>query len=1543
MSEPSVSLPTDPTSSTVYLDWLSVRSPGAEAGARQQFADVFDGIPPQAHRRPAQYLGGLQSRSRRLPPEHLPWFWDTVGHRLARALPRQAGQAYKLAREAERQVGGPADPAFQRANAVLAAGLGVLPAAELAAQQRRLAAALPPAEAHREFVRYVRAWASGGAVPPADLHTRLRASAKAAGVGPGEDAALLGEVLAGGPGRPVPDGLLDAAAALLAAHPPTDAVRSGLLEMFPPAVTALGFAPTAGGGAWLRLLRAAGAVDALAEGRLTPSGGLAGWLGRLPYTYAYNRVGGGGITRRPLPPEFFDVLPVLAGRLRAEGVPVRLHEAQYRSSGLDADLADACLAEGVPVETPPRTVSLVFWGGESRRDLRALAADPVLGPRLEGTVHADLRRGTAVTRLPGNPAIAGAVRTRITGLLDELADGGLGAAEDALGVLETLLDRPTAAALDGIEEALAAVDLTGPLLRTLRAGLPEELGWPALDEALADLGAPPAGTTATWPVLTLYTRERAIAVDHRGRRADHALALPEDAALHAVNYAGGDLLVAWTTDTRHPYSWRAYWASRPGEVFEPALATGLRTWSATACQFETADRTGRYDGARILRPGDRDGLAASRQLSDGTTVWSRSAHGDEEWDRLDPATGGRTGAADGPAFAAVPVPDGHRLHLLSLVALPPDVDADASPLGHRAGLAGFRVLRSAQKDAHGWDHRLEGTDGRTAGLRTASVCEPWAVARMPGGGAECVLTDPHRVHCRDAQDGSLLWRAGGEVPVLPPPPFWHFLAPRDPVSSRALRAAGPEAAAELLAAADGEATAAGIARLLPGVTDRRIAEGAARTVRAARAALHRREELSARVAAVRSGRLAPLAETSDVRLLAALRGLLDVPGYYRAEPASPQPATLTALAADGAHLAGRLGEAERRTSPPARARDWTPLLGRIDAVAWRLVTAVTAEEDRPALAELVRSWSEQPFAAAGSRWRLGEATGVALAVRRAAGARVPAVRADALSGLAPDPARPLDPALTHRFLQRAADPVPEGATELREVAVDRDDAGRLARLLDLLAEHGPVRFGPEAVDAFVARTGARRATALFVLDGLPEGADRTARRGLLTSKRYGAGERDAQVLQTVLHRLGGAGRLDLLAAALPDDPAELWRPGGPEAAAVRLADAWARLVGTEQPLDEEAARELEAETGLPEPWLRMLLSPAGETAEGAEGAPCRLVPAVTAYGSVVLHTVGPDGGPAGAWYAGGRHQYAARAAALVWALTARPVGDPAAARAAEKCARLRAELADGEVIVPLGTHRLPGGEEERAAVFGPGVLAVPLAPSAVGRGAEPTTVFDDGLLLVPRSGYGTVCLRPARLADPAARSRLEAYCAAHGLDDLLRRLHGIDLLLAGGGLERMAARAADTPVPAGRHEADPALSVPGLVAEAAAALAVGADAAALLLQLLTLARPTDRNVRRWNGWTPARHRAAQAELVAAGLVETGRRSRAGRTAFAPGPWTELKSPELPLETAKLATHLAGREFRKETSGPFLRLLPPRPLHEMFAAAWTVFSADRVNL
>ncbi|MGW6918056.1 hypothetical protein ACWGB8_30220 [Kitasatospora sp. NPDC054939] len=1536
----SILPPTDPAESEVYLEWLRAGSPGAEEGARR-LLDVLRTGYGRAHHKPGRFLDELKGHARRLPPEHLPWFWDTVGHRLGRSLPRLSGQAYQLARTAERDGALAVDETYQRANTLLFARLGVLPGKELSVHQRRLTATLPPADAHREFVAFVAAWSDGGAAPAADLHTRLRATARAAGLGTEEDARVLGEVLAAARGRAVPDALLTGAARLLADHPPTSAVAAALLELFPSSDT--------DAGAWLRLLRACGAADALADGRLTPEDGPAGWLGRLAFLYSYAR-SGGGVTRRQLPAELFDLLPLLAPRLRADAVPVRLHESRWTYSGLDADLADACLAAGIPVETPPGQVRLHFWGAAARRDLAALAADPVLGARLEGTVHAGLRRGTALTRLPENPGIARSVHGRVTGLLEALDGGGLGAAEEAVDTLERLLDRPTASALDGIEEALAALDPAGPLLRTLRAGLPEELCWPALETAIAELGGEPTGTTSSWPVLTVYTRTAAVAVDHRGRRAGCPVHLPEDAAAHQVHHVGGDFLISWNTTTAHGYPDRAYWASRPDEVFEPGDYTGLTPVRGAGYQFATADGTGRHDGERVLRPGGREGAGDDHelQLGDGTGLWSCPRFlSRSDWARCDPATGGRTADRQLPAFFTdPPLPEGHQLcpHLISLAPLP--AGAGDSPLGGRAGLVGFRVTRRADgPSGAGARFRLEGTDGRTADFRAERAGQgPWGIVDLPAGGARCIVTDEQRFRAHDAADNSLLWQADFATHRLPAPAFWHFLTARHPGSSRALRELPEDTARALLATARAEAEsnpAPGdrlrdeLARLLPALTDPRIADAAAQAARRAVAVQHRRERLCRRVAVVRSGRLVPPAPVSDADLLPALRGLFELPRHHDAEPMSPQPATLTALAADGAHLRGELDEQERRLSAPARAREWTTLLGRIDAAAWRLVTAATGSEDRIALAALLRTWAAQPFAGPGTAWRLGEATGAALAAVHATGRPALAVRADRLSRLAPIPHQPLQDDAEYLFLQPAADPAPVGAHDLRTVTVQRDDAHRLRRLLTLHEEHGPIRIGEDAVDAFVARTGARRPLARLVLDGLPERGDHQAQERLLAAKPYQATPETVSRIRTALHRLGTEGRLELLAAAVPDDPDELRAPGGTVAAAQRAAEVWARLVGVERPVDEAAAADLERDLGLGARSLDRLTEPPAPTPHSGP----RSVLAATRHGYLHLHAADGDGNPAGIRF-GTRTPVADDASLLVWALTERPVGDPLADRAPQLLQRIVHALDDPDLVVAVDTTHLPGDAAERARLFGPRTYPVLPGPDRARPGQPATppadlpTVHDDGLLLVPAgTGPTRLWLRPAALADPAARNRLLAYGRQHDLGPLLLAVRRLEDLRTGGGLQRMVQRAAATPVPAGRYEADPRQSVPQLVQEAAEVLGVDGDAAALLLQLLALARPTDRNVRRWNSWTPARHKAAQQQLTDAGLVETGKRPRAGRTVFVPGPWTEFKAPELPLESAKSAAHLAAADRRKELEGPLLRLLPTRPLHELFEEAW----------
>ncbi|MCX5379506.1 hypothetical protein [Streptomyces sp. NBC_00091] len=1524
-----IPLPADPHTSTVYTDWARAHDPGAEPAAVALFDEVCGTI-HRAYEKPGRFVDGLERRVRELEPAHLPWFWDTVGHKLIGWHLRSAARAYALARKAERTHRLPVDPDWHRANVLLFARAGALPATELSGHQAWLATALEPGPAHEEYVRVLHAWAASPGELPADLARRVRLSARAAGLDTAEEARVLGLVLGAARGKEVPDRLLDAAAPLLAAHPPAQEVAALLLDLFPES--------RGDASSWLRLLLGCGAADAAAAGRIVPEGGLTEWFSRYAGRYAHGRHGG-GVMRQPMPAELFGLLALFAPRLRACEAPLRLHEDRYRYRGLDADLLDACLAEGIAVADPGVAVGLVFWDGRSRRDLKALAADPVFGPRLEGTVHSALRGGgTAISRLPRNAGITAEVHGRVESLLAALRGGGLAAADEAVDELRTLLDRPTARALDGIDEALAEPDLTGPLGRALRAGLPEEYGWPALEDAVAGLGGPAevTGVTCTWPLLTVYGPDRAVTVDHAGPRASCAFRLPEGAGGHTVHYVGGQFLVAWTDRSNGSFGELAFWSDRPDEVFEPEQKLGLRRYGGMiqgglGYHFETPDGGGRHEGGFVLRPGGREGVGSyDFQMTDGRHHWSTGGLGSREvLTRVDPHTGRAGTDTTPPEFHTLtglpPGTERFEYSCQTLAALP--ADAPASPLGQDGRLTGFRVLnRTPYKGPSPTEFTLEGVDGRRATYRSRRLGrKPWAVIRMPQGGEEAVLVGQEAVRCHAAEDNSLLWQVHGfpgsdrrRTPgfgegagPVPPPAFWHFLTPRCETSSKALRAVDDTAVRALLEAAVGGDPAPA----LPGRLEPRIADGVDRAARLAADVLRRLRELARRVAVMRAAPVVSLrTEVTDSVLAPALYHLVPYRHRRYDEPAlAPQPALLTAVAADGRHLRGEIGDEARVLARPAAPETWEPLVGGIGAVAWRAAVATTPDEERTALAALLETWSGQPFAEAGGSWRTGRAREDALAACRAAGHTLAsgAVR----DGLA-------------RFLQRAADPAPEGAEDCVTSTVEEDDAVRLPRLLELLAERGPLAVAPAAREAFARLTGVRGPVAALILAGFPGRDNHREHLKLLASAPFKANKTLAEEYGELSRRLGDAGRRAVLAAGLPQDVAELWEPDGTIRAAERMAAVWTGLLGAEEYVDEELAAALEADLGLPLPWARAL--PAGRAPAEAPFGEDGLVLAGTRTGGIHLHHAGPDGA-AGDWVDSRWPAHHQAASVIAWALTERPVGDPAARGALGLYGRLRAQLDGPGALVPLGGffEELAGVAETDPA-FTPYEGTVLPCPQPLWEGAAGTsTVHDDGLFVVAVPS-GDSFLRPAAFADPERMERAERVAATVREGYLLTVLRRHRDLL--DGLARLAARAADTPVPEGGYEANPALSAPELVAEVAEALGVGADAAALYLQLLALARPTDRSVRRWNGWTAARHKAAQAQLLASGAVESDKRARAGRTLFLPDQWTELKAPHLPVEHAKLAAHLASASGTT-LHAPLLRLLAPLPPHELFARAW----------
>jgi hypothetical protein len=210
---------------------------------------------------------------------------------------------------------------------------------------------------------------------------------------------------------------------------------------------------------------------------------------------------------------------------------------------------------------------------------------------------------------------------------------------------------------------------------------------------------------------------------------------------------------------------------------------------------------------------------------------------------------------------------------------------------------------------------------------------------------------------------------------------------------------------------------------------------------------------------------------------------------------------------------------------------------------------------------------------------------------------------------------------------------------------------------------------------------------------------------------------------------------------------------------------------------------------------------------------------------------------------------------------------------------------------------------------------------------------DNGAIIV---AHGYVYFRPARIAPEDAENLARVRDAAelHYPQSVFpwSGLYHVWQAALSPGVAALVARAVDTPLPAGGSELDPRLSVPGAVDAIAARHKLDRDAATLYLQILSLVDCGDAPTRELNGWTQTKHKKAAAALVAAGLVIETKHPRANRKFVLDGPWEQLFPPHPAVELSKLALYEARME-NGALAAPLGRLLPLRPLHELFAAAW----------
>ena len=266
-----------------------------------------------------------------------------------------------------------------------------------------------------------------------------------------------------------------------------------------------------------------------------------------------------------------------------------------------------------------------------------------------------------------------------------------------------------------------------------------------------------------------------------------------------------------------------------------------------------------------------------------------------------------------------------------------------------------------------------------------------------------------------------------------------------------------------------------------------------------------------------------------------------------------------------------------------------------------------------------------------------------------------------------------------------------------------------------------------------------------------------------------------------------------------------------------------------------------------------------------------------------------------------------------------PAQDPRRLGVPRLHAKILARLANPELLLFGGSREL---KIEGKPYVAPGYQS---NPSQHG--------VDNGALVV---AHGYVYFRPGRISatDTENLARAQGAAELHYPQATFpwSGLYHVWQAALSPGVAALVARAADTPIPAGGSELDPRLSAPAVVDAISARHKLDRDAATLYLQILTLVDCGDAPIRELDGWTQTRHKKAAAQLVAAGLVIEHKHPRANRKFVLDGPWEQLFPPHPAVEREKLDLYGARME-NSALAAPLGRVLPLRPVHELFTAAW----------
>ncbi|MEU8574514.1 hypothetical protein [Streptomyces asoensis] len=1556
--------------------WALVNDPANGHHALALVKDV-ERLARQAKSRPGTAKDGFEELGTRLGravPHFLPTFYEQAARVfLQYENTTYASAFFGKAREAERVHALEVDEERQRAVFLEFAFAGALTVKALKEHVKALAARLDAGEAWSQFRQLTVERCAAGMPPYASLPQDARGLIKAAGLDRvTEECGLVADLLSSPAAVRAPASFWNAyrtTLAVLAGQRPQ--VRERLLEIMP-----AGLGRTVEDDEfWLALLTECGA-DLLLTGETASEVDPADWLGR----WAQHRKHGGNVSRRS--PATLALVERMAPRLRDLGRPVDLCTGRWHA-GADLDLLDLCAARGVPLRLPAADqvvyLSLDRWLRETlpgARDLTASAADPRLRRMLYtdiGTVAGHRPAAELLEGLAAHPVLGDVLREWLDDAAGELAAAvGLPAARAALERLRPF--RTVAARVSPAAVARVAAHTVAPLLgHTLRAGLLDELGWPALDEALRRLDAETRrdrddtlSVSEAWPALILARAHKVLVVGPDEILLEHDLRLPVELdrwQRPRYRYTDGELLVMWRQDGKQV----GYWSGRPADVF-PLGGEQIPHWYGGNDAGEPSvplPSGGRATGGRTLHAGDTVLPPSRRVMGDGTTYWRQGRQGTQHvWLEYDPATGTH-GRASLPAFLSSGIREDAKLLPQHCEVLPLQPGLEHSPFGTDGTVLG-RWVRTEGEGAEA--RSVAGTpDGRTVTL-------PWTGGRAPGvllgalrlpGGAGPVAVALHRqIALYAGDDTSVTGELGRVTPMerggefaagtrfVPPVAFWHALRPRDERASAVLRTLTDERAADLLKAA-GQA----LVRRQEKLAAARLVDGTAE----AGAVVPPADEVVREIVA---GALPALGDTDLVTGVAALvRAALRLAESTAAFVAPP----VERPKAERRRTDGMFADLKPEYGDDATLREATTGLAELHGwwgsdVRWNTLRQIRAVNhalsgkpaDGKVLAEAARA------AGSSEGWRSDGFTlpGIGLVwtpvldvlrplAYRAASATVTDTHREALllllEAIADGPLAGAGGALREIVLSEPQDKQERVGQVLRRdgrvvivlgcqsvdrqsgrvhwLALDHDPSGAFGAVAHFTLERETAHPAPFPAEALAAVTA-------LVRDKGPAPWQPEAPDALAAETRGGLGPMQAALLlagkpKQLTAEVAAATGLKPRQKELADALLSTVGSGDRAALVGALLPANPGDLWTAGPDTQAAGRVWEERLGevvrLPED-LAAELSLGGLPTGSAEQI---LNPGRTAWisrttvqrpdkdGNLVAED--PSAVP-------GRHHLTGAVTALAALAYALPYGHPLRSVLPESLAALRRRVADPGLLIDLDVAWTEKGSStavELRKAYG--------LPATGGADAHGLTHVGEALVLRPWYGdQETVLVRPGALKTPDD----PVFGLLEGLVGPGRG-EGLWALRTVLGEELARALAADgAPGEAAGHAQDPSFSAPDLVAEVAAHHGLGEDAAALYLQLLALPDPTDRNRARWTGWKPARAKKARTELAASGLVVEAKRSRAGRTLFLPCGWLDLRAPALPVESWKESLYTV-----RAHSG----VVPLVPVPELFARAW-----DRVR-